>query len=77
MTQQGVVGSAQLVSFGILVLVDEANRFHSMHIVATPKGRDKPLDTLVVRGHIREIWVLADNAVDALTKAREKGILEL
>lgn len=78
MVQQGLAGSDQQVSsFAVMVLVDAGNKFHSIHIVATPKGDDKEWDTLMVRGHIREIWILADNAVDALTKAREKGILEL
>jgi hypothetical protein len=76
MVQQGSAGSDQQVSsFGIMVLVNP--KFHSLHIVATPKGDDKEWDTLMVRGHIREIWILADNPIDALTKAREKGILEL
>jgi hypothetical protein len=60
-----------------MVLVDVAHSFHSFHVVADQTPNDRAWGVLTIKGHLREIWVLADNVWDAISQAREKGILSV
>jgi hypothetical protein len=63
--------------FWVMVLVDVAHSFHSFHVVADQTPNDRAWGVLTIKGHLREIWVLADNVWDAISQAREKGILSV